>query len=588
MDERARTSSSFSGHPPLPPPPPPTPPSPPSSSLSPADDDDLGDAVTGGGGGGNTSTTTTTAATTSSQNSPGHVSHILDITDDEYIITNVIQGELVMVDESIVEATDVVRLDDNFDHQWITFRDKLRLSCLVILGVAGLAIALGIGLKAGSPQPKCHFSSTWIREGPDITHAIVDSKTTKKAWCGYTDRVVSRSFGSSVSLSNTGNRIAVSGRFAYDGVSVYEFEPTNSSWIILGEDIIFGGSAHIKEQFDFRKGVTTAVLSGDGNRLAISEPLHSSDGLNRRGQVRVYKYSGESWALVGKEILGTRNMEFLGSHHSVDISEDGRIVAMGDPHHNDETGRVKVFKDVSGNWTRLGDDVYGEFRGEQFSNSVSLSADGMVLAAGAWYHKNSTGSVRIFQYSGDNWTQIGDTLVGESGYHQFGFSLSISANGTRIAVSSATFAVVRWNCTYEVPKHPLDDATYYQESVKVFEYDTGNWTQLGQKINPGKNRTEFGYSISLSGDGSTLAVGSPGYQHNDTIVGLLQTYRYACGNWTPVGKEIEGNRPNAWLGNSVSMSYNGEKLAVGTPPNYLFLSDPGTATVYSNISTCTL
>ena len=83
--------------------------------------------------------------------------------------------------------------------------------------------------------------------------------------------------------------------------------------------------------------------------------------------MRVYKYSGESWELVGKEILGTINMEFLGSRHSVDISEYDRIVAIVNPHYNDETGNVKVFKDVSGNWTRLGDDVYRKFIGGAFS-----------------------------------------------------------------------------------------------------------------------------------------------------------------------------------------------------------------------------
>ena len=213
--------------------------------------------------------------------------------------------------------------------------------------------------------------------------------------------------------------------------------------------------------FQFRKRISTALLSRDGTHVAISEPFDSSDDLNMRGQVRVYKYNGESWVLVGKEILGTRKMEFLGSHHSMDISKNGIIVAIGYPHHNDETGRIGVFKDVSGNWTRLGNDIYREFRGDAFRNSISLSSDGMVLAAGAWHHNNSTGSVRVFQYSGENWTQKGDTLVGESGHIKFGFSLSTSSNVTCIVVSSATFAGDEFNCKHNVLLYPLYDAIYY-------------------------------------------------------------------------------------------------------------------------------
>ena len=151
--------------------------------------------------------------------------NILNITDDADIITNVFQGELVIEDNIIVEATDIVILDENFDNWWIAFRDNLRLYLLVILGVSRLAIALGVGLKSGSTQDKFHFSSTWIQKDPDITHENVDSKKIRKAWCGYKEenRVVSREFFSSVYLSNTGNIIAVSGRFSCDLVSVCEF-----------------------------------------------------------------------------------------------------------------------------------------------------------------------------------------------------------------------------------------------------------------------------------------------------------------------------------------------------------------------------
>ena len=462
--------------------------------------------------------------------------------------------------------------------------------CIAAIGITGFTTGLSVGLTSDKAGKVCRFNSPWTRVGSDITHLNKRSKASRKRFDEHEDRLVTRGFGSSASLSNNGARIAVSGTFAFDGVSVYEFEPTKSSWILLGGDIDLDGKAHITKKQDFEKGISAAILSGDGTRIAVGEPFHSSNDLKRRGQVRVYEYNSESWSQVGNEILGTRNREYAGNQQSVDLSDNGRIVIVGDLRHNQKTGRVKVFKDVEGNWTQMGKDISGEFSGDEFGQSISLSADGTVVAAGAWHYKNRTGNVRIFRYSDGSWTQIGESLVGGPGLCEFGYRLSISAAGNRIAVTSSSFVGNVRNCNEVGAFDPLTDNTDHWGEVKVFTYEEGEWMQLGQTFRGSKPGIEFGRGISLSGDGSTLAIGSPSYVDKDQVneyklstnrVGLLQTYHYACNNWTQVGKALKNEQVETFLGYSVSLSYIGEIMAVGTPRDYIAVqSKSGIATVY--------
>ena len=73
----------------------------------------------------------------------------------------------------------------------------------------------------------------------------------------------SKEFGSFNSLYDNCNIIAVSCSFTYDDVPLFELDPTNSSWVLLGEDTISYVSANFIKLSDFDKAISTAVLSGD-------------------------------------------------------------------------------------------------------------------------------------------------------------------------------------------------------------------------------------------------------------------------------------------------------------------------------------
>jgi hypothetical protein len=49
----------------------------------------------------------------------------------------------------------------------------------------------------------------------------------------------------------------------------------------------------------------------------------------------------------------------------------------------DNSGHVRVYEYPNATWTKLGGDIDGEAAGDQSGNSVSLSDNGSILAVGA-------------------------------------------------------------------------------------------------------------------------------------------------------------------------------------------------------------
>ena len=92
--------------------------------------------------------------------------------------------------------------------------------------------------------------------------------------------------------------------------------------------------------------------------------------------------------------------------------------------------------------TQIGADIDGEAVGDHSGEYVSLSADGSTVAIGAPRNDgngSNSGHVRIFQYTGGTWTQIGADIDGEAAGDWSGFSVSLSAAGSTVAIGS------RWN-----------------------------------------------------------------------------------------------------------------------------------------------
>ena len=256
------------------------------------------------------------------------------------------------------------------------------------------------------------------------------------------------------------------------------------------------------------------AMNADGTVLAVGGPRYRTG----QGLVRVHVLSAGTWSVqeatiyddTGNNCNGAGTCARLGE--SVAISADGSILAAGAPSHGN--GKVKVWQYSSGSWTRLGADIVGETSGDLFGTSVALSADGTVLAAGGYMNDNGGGTdaghVRVFGYDGSAWQQRGLDLDGSAATEYLGISVSLSSDGSVMAAGAYS-----------------DPST--TGKVRVWEYGAGGWSRKGSDIAGTEAGGRFGYAVALTCDGSLLAIG--GRMEGAGNEGMLAMYTYTAGNW---------------------------------------------------------
>ena len=120
---------------------------------------------------------------------------------------------------------------------------------------------------------------------------------------------------------------------------------------------------------------------------------------------------------MGNDIDGEAANDWSGQ--SVALSADGEIVAVGACFNDggaSNAGHVRVYEWSGGLWSQLGSDIDGDVAGEQSGQSVALSSDWMILAVRAVYNNNAAGvhAGRVYEWSGGSWSQLGADINGEA------------------------------------------------------------------------------------------------------------------------------------------------------------------------------
>ena len=370
--------------------------------------------------------------------------------------------------------------------------------------------------------------------------------------------------GWSVSMSSTGNRLAIGAQSndgnGFDSGHVRVYQWSGTAWQQLGDDI--DGEAIYDDSG------WSVSMSANGGRLAIGARDNDGSGFSS-GHVRVYQWSGTDWDQLGDDIDGESAYDYFGV--SVSMSSDGNRLAIGG-NGNDgngfDSGHVRVFQWSGSSWDQLGGEINGEAAYDESGWSVSMSSDGNHLAIGARGNDGNgldSGHVRVFEWSGAAWVQLGDDINGEAFGDDFGWSVSLAADGGRLAVGGP---------------FNINNSGINAGHVRVFQWSGSAWLQLGNDIDGEAAYDESGGSVSLASDGNRLVIGASRNDDRGMNSGHARIYQWSGTIWEQLGSDINGEMAEDSSGNSVSISSDSNRLAIGARWNDGNGPDSGHVRVY--------
>jgi len=393
--------------------------------------------------------------------------------------------------------------------------------------------------------------------------------------------------GTSVAMDGAGNTIIVGAPFrdfndsgaippttGQPPGSARIFDWTGTGWTQRGVDIV--GEAN-DDQFGF-----SVAMSDDGDTVVIGSPFNDGVGGSLEqgvdsGNARIFDWNGTAWTQRGADIQG----EFAGdrSGHDVAMNADGNTVIIGAPFNNggdnggaedDTDGQARVYVWNGTAWTQRGTDIDGESGGDSSGWSVALSADGNTAIIGSPFNGGNgmnAGHARVFVWSGTAWTQRGGDIDGEAAGDESGISVDVSDDGSIVIVGAHLNGWTPPN-QYAGPGH-----------ARVFRWNQAAWTQRGADIE-GDSNDQAGWSVALSADGDTAAIGLPHNNSNGADAGVVQMVDWNGGSWRKLGSETNGGAGD-FSGFSVAINNDGKVAMTGAITNNV-TSGPGYARVVFN------
>jgi hypothetical protein len=216
--------------------------------------------------------------------------------------------------------------------------------------------------------------------------------------------------------------------------------------------------------------------------------------------------------------------------------------------------------------------------GDGFGYSLALSADGNTLAVGANGEASAAtgvngnqadnsmpgaGAVYIFTREGIAWRQTAYLKASNTGEaddgDQFGYSIALSGDGKTLAAG----AIAEDSGATGVNGNGADNSVPESGAVYVFSNANGAWTQQAY-VKPWNTTVRgalFGYSVGLSDDGNTLAVGA--YDEGGGR-GAVYAFSRTGSTWIQQMRLVASNAERGdSLGCSIAISGDGNTILAG-------------------------
>jgi hypothetical protein len=293
-------------------------------------------------------------------------------------------------------------------------------------------------------------------------------------------------------------------------------------------------------------------LSADGNILVV----HAQNFENGKGRFDVYAYSElleeKKWLKLDWVLgmMSSKASSYDTQNHGIHLSDDGSTVAFGLP--GDGFGVVEIYSvdTKSMKVTSKGNPIVGPASQSEFGYSVALNSDGTRLFVGAPNYGLSetdiSGLVRAYDYqpSTNSWIQVGSDMVGESSGTRFGNSVGSSKDGTKIVIGAP----------YDSSVYKNGGKVYFftlDETTKKWYHYPYNYL-YGSEVN-----SELGSVLEVDKSGN-FAVTSMKTSYNELFdnagVTLVCFYQEERQMIEILGFPISGTHVNAGLGYDVDLN----------------------------------
>ncbi len=290
-----------------------------------------------------------------------------------------------------------------------------------------------------------------------------------------------------------------------------------------------------QNQEDDQFGYSVAI---NGNLAAVGAPQFGQD----QSYAYLYAKQDNSWVKVATLKDGVGSDQF---GWAVAVSEN--VVAVSTPHAG-VGGAVFIFEKPQGGWKDMlpTAELSIPANGDGFGDSLAISNDGSVVAAGA--PGGSITAVYVFVEPAGGWIDSTSSNAGLSSPNGHQVGISVAMSGNTIIAGDAGLSNPQAAFVFNKP------AGGWSGSVEpTATLTASDWTSIDH------------FSASLAISGNTIAVGAP-FHHDKP--GTVYIYTEPKTGWQDMTQTAELSVPvnlSLQLGHSVALS--GNLVLAGAPTN---------------------
>ena len=297
-------------------------------------------------------------------------------------------------------------------------------------------------------------------------------------------------------------------------------------------------------------------ISSDGNYVIVGasgEDGGGGDPYTDCGAAYIFVRSGSSWSQQAKLLASDRaiNDRF---GQSVSINEDGTRAIVGADADNNADGAAYIFVRSGTSWSQQ-QKISGETNQfDRFGENVTMSSDGtyvLIYAEAEDTGGSDVGATYVYVRSHNSWSQQAKiTSPNPENYQRFGSALSLNEDGTYAVIGAYGEAV-----------SSLNDAG----AVYIYTRSGSSWSQQTRLTSASPTSSnQFGNSVSINADGTTLAIGEVAGDTEATSAGEVYIFTRSGSTWTQQALLTASDAEESDLfGAKVSLSADGNHVVIG-------------------------